>query len=210
MSLTPIKIRIIGNSGDVPDEILFDGTETWTMNFFNEVYPNLKPQRCYQIHSKSVLFGNPDITDERMKRWKEACKDTLVIVGDDYDIKGSVSFDFENAFKEYDSTWFGSCLSYAFYDALTEGVTDIEIEGISLMGDAYNYQAPSYIKWVDLLRPKGVNITHKYETVIRKNIMHWDGITEVGLDYGRDIKRLRPRIEICTDFNIDVNSMVML
>jgi hypothetical protein len=159
-------VIFLGN-GKSGSNISLKHRRIWTCNDWYTYRPKVNPERVYQIHDREefekvtekMYRANGRYNDWR-KRYTEA---NQIIVIDDYELPNQRYFDFNRAVHDFGTVFFGSSYSYAFVDAIWEGITKIEFVGIDLIGDEYMYQVRTMMKNIDSARSAGIEVIAECE-----------------------------------------------
>jgi hypothetical protein len=145
-----------------------------------------RPARVYNIHEK--FEENLKDYTRYSHDWKQKYNDSgAEIVTFDHinGLKNQRIFDFKQGVSEFGKAFFGGGFSYMFADAVWEGVKEIDIVGMDLLGAEYTYQALYLKRNLEVVRARGIEVYLPNEERLKLDrIVDFSTVGGVSLMYG--------------------------
>lgn len=133
------------------------GYEIWTLNDYYRVFPNLKPDRIFEIHKPldmEQLRANGRFPGDYVKVYNDS--EAQIVTSYFHGFQKEKLFP-GKALEEFGPIFFAATTSYMFALAIMEGYGEITIEGIYLSrSDQHKHLIPGMLRNIDAARGRDI------------------------------------------------------
>lgn len=148
------SVMFLGLASQNLDRVANFNGELWTMNYFyrRSSIPADKIDRVYQIH-------HWEMEDKDWKQHYERCNRFVHSSYSDYGASNATQFDYRRLYTRYGSLHLGSTFAYMVADAIADGYTHIEFNGVSMLHRTeYFTQIPSVLQNIHIANKFGIKV----------------------------------------------------
>lgn len=137
-----------------------DGVSVWTLNDYYRVFPDLKPDRIFEIHKPMdmpLLQANGRYLGDHRKIYNES--GALIVTRHRQGFASERIFPLDIAVEKFGEDFFIATTSFMFALAIMEGYGHIMLEGIHLTcGDQHEYMIPGMLRNIDVARENCIKV----------------------------------------------------